>query len=312
MGDTDVTTTGVNNDITKICANHLCYRATDHASDLHSATAYDMDCVAPILGRYLTIQRYAGNLEHKSLGISEIDVTTYCTEPAASEDVCPMLSGDSDECDLASTAPSIARDIKYKQQLFLSGSFFLPFPVFYEGCYTLSTSLPTDIGYDAANNPINCAERCLASNPAYNYAAVRATHYCHCGTSFSGDMVLAYLCDEPCPGHDLWWRWPCGWAGYGAIYRINKEAFRKPTKIADKSGMVATASTVTTLSHLQDLASPAHLLDGDANNGFRTDENEAFAWIQVCKLANNFSLHKLKKKNNFVVLLCAGRSALLS
>ncbi len=75
---------------------------------------------------------------------------------------------------------------------------------------------------------------------------------------------------------------------------------------------MATASTVTTLSHLQDLTSPAHLLDGDANNGFRTDENEAFAWIQVCKLANNFSLHKLKKKNNFVVLLCAGRSALLS
>ncbi len=54
-----------------------------------------------MLNRYLTVQRYGGHIKNKNLGISEIDVMVYCGIPAPSEDICPVVSGESEECALA-------------------------------------------------------------------------------------------------------------------------------------------------------------------------------------------------------------------
>ena len=48
------------------------------------------------------MQRYGGNIIQKKLGISEIDIVVYCGgTPTPSEDVCPVASGESEECVLA-------------------------------------------------------------------------------------------------------------------------------------------------------------------------------------------------------------------
>ena len=47
------------------------------------------------------MQRYGGNIIEKKLGISEIDIVVYCGTPTPSEDVCPVASGESEECALA-------------------------------------------------------------------------------------------------------------------------------------------------------------------------------------------------------------------
>ncbi len=47
------------------------------------------------------MQRYGGHIKNKNLGISEIDVMVYCGIPAPSEDICPVVSGESEECALA-------------------------------------------------------------------------------------------------------------------------------------------------------------------------------------------------------------------
>ncbi len=50
--------------------------------------------------RYVTVQRYGGDLIYKSLGITGIDVVVYCGIPSPSKDVCPIQSGEAEECSL--------------------------------------------------------------------------------------------------------------------------------------------------------------------------------------------------------------------
>ncbi len=107
VGSTDVSAdTSRDHDKNKICANHLCYRVAKPNVD-SAGIAFDIDCVQPVEGRYLTLQRYGGDLREKELSVSDIGVILYCGEPEASEDVCPMVTGESDECDLAQVTGSM-------------------------------------------------------------------------------------------------------------------------------------------------------------------------------------------------------------
>ena len=104
VGDSDIDEATTNHDRAKICLNHLCFRATEpsYAAD---GLAFDIDCVSPIEGQYITVQKFAGDLDKKALELSEIDIVTFCSGPSPSETICPTKSGSSDECTLAEQLP---------------------------------------------------------------------------------------------------------------------------------------------------------------------------------------------------------------
>ncbi len=268
--------TGRDHDRVKMCHNHLCFRA-DEPSYAANGLAIDIDCVSPIQGKYITVQKYGGDLVEKNIGISEIEVITYCDDPPVSANVCPTVSEDSDECTLDALNPGmsdkLATDCAFCLDTYMSSIF----AVTYLGCYRVYDVMPFEQGQDTVGNtPISCAANCLATDPTYKYAGVRGGSYCHCSATFSGALGDESLCNGVCPGDSTK---ACGFNFWGGVYAINNANFRNPTKMTDKATWTVTGSEGNP-QFPQD-ADPMRLADGDISTFYRSSRNDYYNWVQV-------------------------------
>ncbi len=159
---------------------------------------------------------------------------------------------------------------------------FIFIVVTYLGCYRVTSDLPYQQGQDTVgNSPISCAQNCLTENPSYKYIGVRGTSYCHCGETVGNTKVGEHLCQSPCPGDS---NAPCGDGTFvvaGAVYAVDAATFKVPTKMADKSGWVATGSPGTKNLNQLDAVDPAGAIDGDTDTYFKSSSGSPYSWIQV-------------------------------
>lgn len=90
VGDADVS--GLAEDGKRLCANRLC-----HATGAGARSPKAFDCAAPLQGRYVTLQSYAGY--NGGLVVKEVEVELYCSgQEQPLGESCPMPPAGSDSC----------------------------------------------------------------------------------------------------------------------------------------------------------------------------------------------------------------------
>ncbi len=107
-------------------------------------------------------------------------------------------------------------------------------------------------------------------------------------------------CDLLCPGDSLY---SCGEGIYGAIYQVGAN-YKQPVRLTDKSGWVATASSIAG-------GAPGLLLDDDTATTFTTSGLCCYTWVQVIFKKNNLT-KKLSDEISPFLQIDLGQSKLVS